>query len=327
MNKINLHDAFIKSLHDKIPNKKFLVDRISDILNIEKEPASRRINGKVLFSVQEMGIVAKELGIVIDSLLHQEVKYQWVPILLGAPMSVGNMSDLTCIIENTLSCMLRISQKPTTFGTIFHTLPIELFCDYPYLTKFMFFRWGYYFVGIEEFDDFSGWELPTELMHFTSKINRINVNVQKSLYIWDESLIWTFVREVNYLRKLHIINEKDTTNIREELKYMLDQLEKCLKLNSYPTVMGEEVRFYFSNVNVGITSLYFSSDDQYLSTLQTSFSFSRLDESYENFRNIKSWVDSFKNISTLISGSGSLERRQFFRRQHRIIDLFLTHNS
>lgn len=69
--RINLHDEFIAALHEKVPKRSELVIRISDLLCIEKESASRRLNGRVSFSIREMGILASELGISIDGLLRK----------------------------------------------------------------------------------------------------------------------------------------------------------------------------------------------------------------------------------------------------------------
>lgn len=323
MNKINLHDEFIKALYEKVPDKRLLVEKISDILRIEKEPASRRLNGKVLFSVQEMGILAQEMHIVIDSLLDQEKRFQWIPFLLESPMSVGSMDDLALFMEDKLDHISKVAQKKTSFGTIFHVLPMELYGYYPYLMKFMLFKWGYYFVSAEEYSDFSQWEIPNNLMRIIKEINEINRNVEHALYIWDESLIWTLVSEINYLHKLQVLNTEDRNHIKDDLKKMLSQLEKYLRTNSQSTELGGKISFYVSNINVGITSVYYFSEDRYMSSIRSSFSFSHVDDSYESYNNIKAWVDSFKRISVLISGSGSLERRLFFKKQHRIIDLFL----
>lgn len=323
MNKINLHDEFLTILREKIPNKKQLVDIISDVLRIEKEPASRRLNGKVLFSVQEMGILANELGILLDSLLHKNKRYQWIPFLLESPMSVKSIDELSVLMESNLLHMKSIIEDPSEYGSIFHSLPIELYIHHPYLMKFMFFKWGNYFVGTEEFNNFAQWKVPERLIQLKEITNYLSKKIEDVLYIWDESLIWSLTREINYLYKMQAISNEDKELIKSDLKDLLTQLEKNLKNNLLLTTEKQNVSFYVSHINVGTTSLYLSSGKKHISFLQSSFSASQTNDSYEHFSNVKSWVNSFKNISALISGSGSLKRRSFFLEQHKIIDMFL----
>lgn len=323
MNRINLHEEFILALNEKIPNKKQRVDLISDILKIEKEPAARRLSGKVFFSIQQMGIIANELGILLDSLMRKDKRYRWIPFMLESPMSLTSMDSMHDLISQNVDMMLHVSQKPTTLGTIIHSLPLEIYVDYPILMKFMFFKWGHYFIGNEEFNSFSNWKIPDKLSLYKDKMDRINEKIESALYIWDSSLIWTLTGEINYLHKMHVISTEEKKQLKDELKQMLDQLEKYLRRNFISEGIHKNVSFYVSHVNIGQSSLYLFSDVKQVSFLQNSFSFSQPDESYENFINIKNWINSFKNISVLISGSGSLERRLFFKEQDRIIDLFL----
>lgn len=66
MKKINLHDKFVAELNSKFPKKINLVNPVSNLLNLEKEPVYRRIAGKVNFSVQEMGILSAVLNISLN---------------------------------------------------------------------------------------------------------------------------------------------------------------------------------------------------------------------------------------------------------------------
>ena len=86
MNTANLHKEFIKELNNRIPQRSELVSKISDILHIEREPVSRRLSEKVQFSVREMGVIARELEISLDSMLYQNTPYHWIPLILESPL-------------------------------------------------------------------------------------------------------------------------------------------------------------------------------------------------------------------------------------------------
>ena len=86
MTKINLHEEFTKALLKKNARKAELINTISDILRIERESAARRLYGKVLFSAQEIGILAKEFGMSLDALMYKSDDHQWFPLILQSPV-------------------------------------------------------------------------------------------------------------------------------------------------------------------------------------------------------------------------------------------------
>jgi len=321
MDQINLNDEFIKALHEKIPRKTDLINIILEVLRIEKEPASRRLNGRVQFSIYEMGLLAQKLNISLDSLLHRNQKCQWVSFMLPSLLGVTLIDELCDAIELQLGQMSEIAREPSQYSNIFNTLPLQFYINYPYLLKFMFYKWGHYFIGTDEFNDFSQWQLPERITKIRKMLESIQDNISQVLYIWDDTLVWTLAGEINFFYKMNAINLKDRDNIKKDLKDMLAQLEKNIKGN--PNSSFRNIDFYVSNIGVGCTSWCISSNTRCLSSLSTNFAFSRPDSSYESYRRLKEWLDSFRNISVLISGSGELERRSFFQKQNKIIEVFL----
>ena len=321
MKKRDLHDEFIDELGNRIPKRADLISRASDILRLEKESIYRRMAGKVNFSIREMGILAKELHISLDSLLYREEDTQWFPFILGIPLKFHSINALCDMVDLNLKRIGNISRAgPCETGKVYHTLPLELFIHFPLIMKFMFFKWGNYFVNSEEFNNFSRWELPDRLSTITEKYHDIN-NFQKAFYIWDNSLIWALSKEIDNFYRMHIITPQEKEEIKNDLKSLLLKLEKTLNGTFIPNIpLGPQIAFYVSSIPMGFTSCYYQSETQRLATLQTNFSFSLLENSKENLDKVKEWIKSFRNISTLLSESGRIERRLFFEAQYKIID-------
>ena len=324
MNAVNLHEEFVKELTNRIPQRSELVSKISDILHIEREPASRRLSEKVQFSVREMGAIARELKISLDSMLYQNTPYHWIPLIFESPLGSRSLDSLCVFMENTLTLMNEVvQQSPTEYGSIINALPLEYYIEYPYLRKFMFFKWGQYCIGTDDYNDFSTWELPDKIIQLKCTVKPLVESIHHTMYIWDESLIWTLVGEINYFRKMNVISIEDTELIKSDLKELLTRLEKHLKgiqnLDMYP----QNLSFYISNINLGVTCWYMFSEEQKLSSFNSHFIFSANNNGQQGHIQLKNWVNSFKNVSVLISGSGELERRLFFTKQHSIIDNFL----
>lgn len=322
MNEVKLHKEFVRELQQKIPQRSELINVISDILHLEKEPVSRRLSQRVNFTVSEMGILARELNISLDALLYRESQIQWVPLILESPHSVKSIDELCDIIDSNCEEMNEISEDPCEFGTVFNSYPIEYYMHHPSLMKFMFFKWGHYFVGTEEFDDFAKWKLPNRLENLKDRLDNIFDRLDKVLYIWDETLIWTLVNEIDFFYRMEILNSEDLLQIKKDLKESLVNLEKYISGLFNPEKASRNVSFYVSNMNLGVTGTYMFSEKNHLYSFKTNFTFLSSDRNYNNFYEIRKWINSFKNISVLISDSGPLERKSFFVKQHKIIDDF-----
>ena len=323
MDKINLHDELIAALYDKIPKRADLVNKVSEILRIEKEPAYRRLNGKVQFSVQEMGLLANSLNISLDALLRKEMGYQWIPFILDSPMQVKSIEILVDFQESCLIQMRDIMQGPSEYASVFNSIPLEFYIFHPYLMKFMYFKWGYYFVGTDEFNDFAHWELPERFIALKDLTESIISEMTSVVYIWDDALIWTLVKEIEFFYKMHVISVEDKDLIKNDLKNQLTTLEKYIKGVHIPKYTSANVSFYVSSISTGVTSWCLSSGSQSISHFKTHFTRSPITNDYDCFVKIKEWIDSLKNISLLLSRSGQLERRLYFKKQHEIIDLVL----
>ncbi|MCC8095333.1 MAG: hypothetical protein LIP05_08230 [Tannerellaceae bacterium] len=103
MYKTDLQKEFVKALLRKVPKRAQLVNLLSDILHIEKEPASRRLSGKVLFTIHEMTALAQTFHISIDPLIHQKEDRLRIPLQLTSPMKIRSMNSLSTMIEANLS--------------------------------------------------------------------------------------------------------------------------------------------------------------------------------------------------------------------------------
>lgn len=317
----DLHDIFISELNKRYPKKVDLVDAITDILRLERESVYRRIAGKVNFSVREMGILAKALHMSLDSFLYKSEELQWLPFILESPLKSHSMETLCNIVEYNMQQVKEIAKgEASETGNIYNSLPLGAFVHSPLMLKFMFFKWGHYFVRSEDFNNFSRWELPERLISILKGYSEV-YSFKKAFYIWDNSLVWSLAKEIENFYTMSIITEQEKNDIKNELKFILLEIERSLNgtcLLNAPLPVNTD--FYVSSVNVGFSSCYYACKDQSISMFQTNFSFSMVKNSQEKFLQIKEWIESFRGISALLSQSGRIERRLFFQSQYQILD-------
>lgn len=322
MKTVDLHEEFIQVLYSRL-HKKDIVNTVAEVLRLEKDAAYRRLNGKVNFSVREIGIICTELNISLDGLMHKNDQFTWLPFILEHPVNVRSMDELFDVIDACFVQMSLINPQTGETGNIYSSLPMEFYLHSPVLTKFMLFKWGHYFVGTEEFNNYSEWKLPQRANGLFERLQAV-YNFNKAYYILDDSLFRSLAKEIHYFHKIHVITTQEKKEIKYAFKDMLTKIEHCLNGTYRPTIEKlQQASFYGCSLPLGFTSNYFMSENMQSIAFHTNFSFCIVDDDKKTFNKLKNWVDSFRNISTLLSHSGRIERRLFFEEQHRLVDYIL----
>lgn len=315
---MDLLEDFINSLHEKITKRSELVLYISEALSIERESANRRLNGTVQFTIQEMGKLSKKLGISLDYLMQEKNAYLLATLKMKIPMSGPSIEDMIVNMESEAEKLEKIGMEPVEYGTAFSSMPLDFIIPYPYLEKFMFYKWGHFHVGAEEYDNFSIWELPERIRNANQKLMRFNNQIVNRIYIWNPVTIWSLVKELKYFKIIHAINEEDINHIKIDLHQMLDDIESQAKMGRVGS--DDKLVMYVSFINHGLNFYYFKTKSNF-HTASDGY-FVNL-EHYDNLAfdiNLQEWITSMKKVSALISESGAVERRLFFVEQHNFVD-------
>lgn len=320
MKKINLHEKFIEALNYKISRRSELVAKVADVLKIERESASRRISGRVQFSIFEMGILAKEMKISLDAVLYQGGDYYSIPVRMDFPGMLHTLDGLVDLIESYVMKMDNTNDGKTELGVIFDSLPIEFYFPHHHLCRFMFFKWGHYFVKSEEFRTFTNWQLPGRLIQQGEKIMNLYQEYDTVFYIWDLSTIRNLANDLKFFGSIYAISKEDADLIKDDIHNMLSNLENVAKGVKKDSKQPDTIDFYITTVDIGMSCFYHLSQNNWASNIRTYFLHTPLLGDYDTCQKIREWVHSMKNVSTLISGGGEKERRTFFEEQHRIID-------
>jgi len=322
MKKTDLHESFLNLLNNSSRKKSELVSLIGDILKIERESAYRRLNGKVLFTVQEMGMIAQSLNISIDSLLSENTNFLFVPIKMGKPLSHESIDTIIDILEYNINKMALLNNEVSVhMGVVFDTLPIEFCIPHPYLCKFKYFKLGHYYVGKDFNRGYSEWALPERIEKFHQIILDNFWKYETIFYIWDIPVIWNLINDIKYLYSIRILSKDDVENIKKdihELLYVVEGVAKGTHAGLLPR--SGPIEFYLSSINIGLTYYTFFSDEKALAYFRSYFVRSALTEEYNTCMKIYEWVNSMKKVSTLISESGEKDRRIFFEEQHTMVD-------
>lgn len=326
METFNLHDRFLEDLKSRFSAKE-IKQEIANILGISLDAAYRRLNKQVLFTPREIGILCKRLDVSLDRMIHTDNDLVlWMPFILEFPLQTRSIDDYLAMIDYSLNDIwngIGNTGKVPKIAGVYSTLPLQFFIDSPVLTKFMFFKWGYNLINSDEFEQYSNWQPPEKLSDILDRIKQLYL-FDNAYYLWDTTLIWSLLNDLDNLYFIRVMTKEEVNEVAYALKDILIKVEKILNGTHAPSMdISSGTDFYVCDTYLGFTSIYLYSDEKHLITFYTSFSFSIFQDKPNSFLQMKNWLDSFRNISTQLSGSGRIVRRLFFDRQQQILDQFI----
>ena len=327
MSTTDLNIEFINILQDQVPKRAELVRLIADTLRIEKESASRRLNGSVMFSVREVGILARHMHISLDRLISPDNSYEWLPTIMKSSQEEKSIEWFYEFLQSSLKKVAFLASDDWEYGAVFNYLPVEIYMRYERLTKFMFFKWGHYFVGSGEFYDFDAWELPEAVKDMKSQCEKAYADISKVVYIWDDLLVWELTREIENFFSMGVISLEECEKLGEELLTLFQDVEVYAKHSAFEPYNHADLSLYVSNTPLGMNAWYQHSDRGALSMMWTNFMWSPITDNYQTSLSLKKWIMSLLKISSLVSGSGPRERRLFFMEQRKIVENMLKRQS
>jgi hypothetical protein len=310
---------FIETIQLRIPQRGKLVDKLADILCIEKEAVYRRLRGSVAFSFPEIFKIALAMGFSLDSIA--EGIYP-----VSRPFTMRMIEFLTPLevdyemLENFSLSVHHLQEDPNSeSGAIGSIIPVSLCTVYKYIYKFYLFKWSCQFITPEKLQTYDE-TYATERLNDINKVFVESVrNSPKSIYIFDRRFLEFFVNDIQYFYDIRLISKEDISNLKADLLLFISDLERYAIRGVFDT--GKRVEIYLANIHFESCYNYIDSKNYKLTmirsfTLSDAYSFDEV-----IFRNMKQWLYFLKRTSTIISVSNVTERIAFFEKQRAIVNL------
>lgn len=321
MRKPELHEKFIDALESRFCKRSILVSEIAEILKIEKESANRRLNGKVQFSIREMGILARTLGISVDELIYDDLPSCSELLIMEKP-GVPPFAEKGVIDKITSYCDFwnKVSQQPySEYGAIITSLPAHIYAYYPSLMKLACFKWAHYIENYKE--NFNQYRVPANFAAQVELLKESFCEMKYTFYIWNSSMMQGVVNDIHYFRNMQFLSAADIELLQIELHAILKKLEtsligdKDVSPDSFP-----KTEHYVSSVDMEVSASYIWSKEYFHSYIFTFFMHSAIFSDQSKCLKIRNWINSMKKVSTLISGSGEMARIAFLKEQHQCLN-------
>ena len=311
------YDFFIKTLHEKYPQKSELTEALMDLLSIEREAAYRRLRKDVMFAAEEVFKIASAWNISLDEIVGGNAKQVFFQTNLLNQLSSSKAEAER--MERIVAWVDSMKDIPDLeFFNVCNRIPHSLSAGFPHLEKLQLLRWSYRNVN-EKALSFSEIVLYPAVAKLSADYYQRIKNVAQTTYIWDYMLLNQMIGDVRYFHSIYLITDEEKAFIKNQLYAFVDYMEKVAIKGCWPET-GKQVNLYISHINIDTNYSYFYSKDIKLCLIHAfvkSEIYTGNPIMVEEFRN---WLQSKKRSSILISETDEKSRIDFFKKQYQLID-------
>lgn len=315
-----IQSEFFQTLRTCIPASANLSEQVAETLKVSMDSAYRRIRGEILLDIEELSILSKKFNLSLDKVFS----IQSNSILFQGRLHTYHEDAFMNWMEDVLAQLTMVnsfSRKHVYF--LVKDMPPFHHYYHPLLAGFKFFFW---MKSILYYESLKNEKFSPETNQFsvyqeiTQKILRVYNRVPTS-EIWNEEGLNTTLRQIEVYHEMGLISSpKITLELYHCVLEVIDHLEKMAEsgkksiLGQTPTSESAEYRFYSNEIVLGDNTFMAEIGDNKVTYLNHSVLYfvGSVDKKFNDsmFRNL----DNLMQKSTLISGTGEKERKQFFNK-------------
>ena len=311
---------FFQSLKHTIPSYASLVDEVAETLNVSMDSAYRRIRGEKLLDFEELRILCQRFNVSLDkffSMNSNSIQFQ-------GRLNTYHEDAFQLWMEDVLaqlSLVNSFSHRHVYF--LVKDMPPFHHYYHPALASFKFFFWMksiLYYDSLKNEKFSISDNLYSRYQELTQKILKVYLKVPTS-EIWNEEGLTTTIRQIEVYHEMGLIkNPQDTITLYHCLLEVIDHLEKMAEtgkksmFGQTPTEESAEYRLFLNEIVLGDNTFMAEIGDTKITYLNHSVLYfvGSVDQKFNEsmFRNLENLMKK----STLISGTGEKERKQFFNK-------------
>ncbi|TDQ18919.1 hypothetical protein DFQ04_0730 [Algoriphagus boseongensis] len=316
----NAQSQFFSAIKGSIPPYASLVDEISEVLNLSMDSAYRRIRGEKLLDFDEILTLCQKFNISLDKFFSQDSK----SIVFQGTVNTYQEDAFKIWMEDVLAQLNLVNSfsKRHVFFLVKDMPPFHHYY-HPLLAGFKFFFWMksilyYESLKNEKFTLDKNYFAPYQ--EITNKIIKVYNKVPTS-EIWNEEGLTTTLRQIEVYHEMGLIPEPNVTlKLYQCVLEVIDHLEKMAELGKKcafgqpPTEDSGDYQLYLNEIVLGDNTFMAEIGDTKITYLNHSVLYfvGTQDQKFNEaiFKNL----DNLMKKSTLISGTGEKERKQFFNK-------------
>jgi hypothetical protein len=316
-----LRKKIVAKILAKIPSYINPVDFLHDVLDISKESIYRRIKGEISFTLEDLIKISSRLFISLDEIVYtsldnepgqQPIIFQSRSNKLFEPQQTF-LDFLSAYIYN-----LDKTSKAKNLEVMVaaNRLMILTVISFDHLFKFYYYRWIHQTQQKPLDFSLSDVVLSDDLIALQQKLKTYK-RTGNHIYILDNYFLKSTIREIQYYYNRQLISEDEMLLLQDDLYKFIDVMEYIIKQSF--EIEGYTNNIYISSTQIDSSGLYCRYDDEEAINLWISYGVSIRSTNAVMCKTYRSWFNSLKKYSNLISGCNEVLQIKFINQQRAYI--------
>lgn len=310
------------------PIKKIQLE-IGRILNVKPSTAYNKIMGRNEFSISEFLMLVKEFNISVDGIISESIPNKNKPLFFyadGLEEKPGSYLEyFQKVMENVQNANAKDGQTKATFVClqphVFHLLPYP-FLLYLKLYTYNLINWR--IEGLEKYDPI-GFIKDEHTQQLIKNLSQAYQSIPVSEMV-GHNFIHPICSQLEYLVKTKIIRDPDhLKQIKTDMYLFLKDLEETASKGIRVNAKGKEITVdMYINKFIHVSNIILIESSQGgLLTMQCDVP--DVVKTYDPvfISHFKQWLDSNQEFAINISRAGGLERKEFFERNVKHVDMVM----
>lgn len=323
-----VHEEFVKAIKNTILEKemavmKFEKDKVvsilTDILCLGREAVYRRLRGDVKFSLEEVTRISLKLGISIDTIIGLKDKEKSVIDLDFVKAESNFVKEYHLKIDEYSRLLATMNSKYGDVSVLsaFNRLPYIFYLHLENIAKFRMYKWAYQMRALNDLS-FKSLVLPQDIIESQTRFVDEVKKVREMSLVLSSDVFASFVNDINYFRRLGLVDDDDIRVLKHELMQMLKDYENYAVSGSLGG--NSNFKLYISDLDLNFSNMVFKYS-KYHYTYVNIFDLGGIESHSETLCAYQGkWVNAMKRCSKLISESNEIERYLYFEKQKSLID-------
>jgi transcriptional regulator with XRE-family HTH domain len=312
----------IDTVLSKIPPYISPINYLASALNLSKESIYRRIRDEVPFTLQDIYILATDLSISLDEIIHSSKEKNLNSKLSLFEYRSNSIFDpeqlffeIFSMYDNSLANLV---YKETEVIIAVNHLMIFSTIHLDHLFRFYYYKWVQQFHLMPLKFRLSDIEIPEKISILRDNIKSNGVFVGNNIYILDQNFIKNTLLEVQYYYKRKLISDEELLLIQQDFSSFVDMLEGMVKEKIKSPNFNSQI--YIPSFRIESSGLYARYGDQEECHFWIYSGTHIASKDREVCKTYKAWLVSFKKYSSLITGCNEPLQTAFLDQQRSYVD-------
>ena len=298
---------------ESIPENIKPIEFLTELLNIGKESAYRRMRSEIPFTFEEITKLALELDFSVDEIIGKN-KEERIFLDLQVNSSSSHEESFLATIQEYYKYTEFISNaNDKEVFCALNRLSVATMIGFDTLFKLYYYNWKHQTYNVSINDPFSATVIPPEVNALRHQFRFLKPNIYNIHYIIDRDIFQNTARIIQYYYNRKLISDEEVALLKDELNCVLKSMENIMQTGCNET--GASASYYLSLLDIEMNSncATFDGNIACLYWMHPVNSICILNQEVCNMQ--KRWIESIKKYSILVTLSNEILQAEFINKQ------------